>query len=300
MSGTGFDATPQFDKAEYLGESGADRCAACNQPIADYYYRTNGAMTCPNCAQSTRSAVPRDTHAAYMRALLFGCGAAVLGLILYSAFGIFTGLVIGYLSLGVGYLVGKAMMTGSRGIGGRRYQVTAVLLTYAAVSLSAIPMAISMLPKRQAARREMAQRKQMAADEQRRKLADEQKQLEQEFGKQYTAAAPNVAPKAQQAVGSGEQTSTFSPEVQPSQSAAAQGEAAKKPRIHKSFGAAIGYLALIGLASPFLDLQDPLHGAIGLIILLVGVQIAWKLTAAKAPEISGPFRNSSQAPAATS
>jgi hypothetical protein len=58
------------------------------------------------------------------------------------------------------------------------------------------------------------------------------------------------------------------------------------------FAAAVGYLAMIGLASPFLDLQDPVHGFIGLIILAVGIRIAWQITAARLPEISGPFQNS--------
>ena len=39
-------------------------------------------------------------------------------------------------------LGGKAMHLGSRGVGGRRYQLVAVLLTYLAVSLSAVPIAI--------------------------------------------------------------------------------------------------------------------------------------------------------------
>jgi hypothetical protein len=47
------------------------------------------------------------------------------------------------MSLAVGYIVGKAMMKGSAGLGGRRYQVVAVALTYAAVSLSFIPLVVS-------------------------------------------------------------------------------------------------------------------------------------------------------------
>ena len=74
--------------------------------------------------------------------MLFGFGAAILGMILYSAFGIITGIVIGYLSLGVGYLVGKAIRTGSGGIGGRRYQIAAIAFTYFAVSMSAVPIGV--------------------------------------------------------------------------------------------------------------------------------------------------------------
>jgi hypothetical protein len=62
-----------------------------------------------------------------------------------------------------------------------------------------------------------------------------------------------------------------------------------------SIGSAIGMLTLAGLASPFLELQDPLHGAIGLIILFVGIRIAWKLTAAAKLDILGPFSNSAPA-----
>ena len=60
-------------------------------------------------------------------------------------------------------------------------------------------------------------------------------------------------------------------------------------------GAVIGSLLFAGLASPFLELQDPMHGVIGLIILFVGIRIAWQLTAAKKLDILGPFSKSSTA-----
>src|SRR6266446_7126240 len=135
-------ATPQFDTAEYAGMPGTDRCKLCNQLVADRHYRVNSAMACSSCAERAQREVPVDTHAAFMRGLLYGGGAAILGLILYSAVGIITGLEIGYVSLAVGYLVGKAMKKGSQGIGGRRYQIAAALLTYAAVSMAAIPIAL--------------------------------------------------------------------------------------------------------------------------------------------------------------
>jgi hypothetical protein len=263
---TGFDATPQFDKAEYLGEPSADQCAQCKQPVAGLYYRVNGAMTCPACAVQARADIPKGTHAAFMRALLFGGGGALLGLILYSAFGIITGLVIGYLSLAVGYIVGKAMMMGSRGIGGRRYQIAAVLLTYAAVSLSAIPIGISAFVKQ---KREEGEHKRAAAAQQRRKLEDEQKQFDQEFGTEVRAPVP-------------------APSQDPPPAATTPAPHRQRP----SLAAALGYFALIGLASPFLEFQEPVQGLIGLIILLVGIRIAWRLTAAKEPEIIGPFRSS--------
>ncbi len=229
-------ATPQFGTAEYNGLSATDHCKFCNQPVATQYYRVNDAMACASCADQWARSTPKDKHSAYARAFAFGIGAALLGMILYAAFGIMTGLVIGYLSLAVGYLVGKAMMKGSNGIGGRRYQITAVLLTYAAVSIAAIPMAIA------------------------------------QFSKEKKSHPTTQVSQAQPG------------EAQP---------AAEAPAKKVSFGAALAYLLFLGLASPFMDLMaDPLHGLIGLVILFVGMRIAWKLTAGRpAIEVSGPFQN---------
>jgi hypothetical protein len=225
---------PQFEKAEYLGTS-ADRCAFCKQPVGQMYYRINTAMACGSCADRAQREIPQDTHAAFSRAVLFGMGAAFIGFILYAVFGIMTGWMIGYVSLAVGYLLGKAMMKGSRGIGGRRYQVTAAILTYAAVSMSAIPIAISQFREDRKSHQQVQQQQ--------------------------------VAPNAEQ------------PET--------------APRPKPSLGAALAYLAFLGLASPFLELQDPLHGIIGLFILFIGVQIAWKITAGRpAISVEGPYENS--------
>jgi len=142
------------------------------------------------------------------------------------------------------------MMMGSKGIGGRRYQIVAVLLTYAAVSMSAIPIAISMQVK---------QRR-----EQKQGLANERRQHDQESAQESSDAPPVEGKSASQN--------------------------SNQPK--GSFLGALGYLALIGLASPFLELQESFGGIIGLVILFVGIRIAWQITAAKLPEISGPFQNS--------
>ena len=138
---------PSFDKAQYAlaakpGVSAPDQCKLCSQPIAENYYRVNGDMACGTCAAQATPNLPADSHAAFTRAILYGIGAAILGMVLYAGFEMVTGIIIGYLAIGVGYLVGKAMKLGSKGRGGRRYQVAAALLTYASVSIAAIPAAI--------------------------------------------------------------------------------------------------------------------------------------------------------------
>jgi predicted lipid-binding transport protein (Tim44 family) len=135
---------PSFDKAQYAltPTPGPDQCTLCQQPIAASYYRVNGDMACEPCATQAKPTLPTDSHAAFTRAVLSGISAAILGMIIYALFEIVTGIIIGYLAIGVGYLVGKAMKRGSNNRGGRRYQIVAALLTYASVSLAAIPVAI--------------------------------------------------------------------------------------------------------------------------------------------------------------
>jgi hypothetical protein len=254
MSNANFDnPTPQFGTAEYLGSPGVDHCHFCQQPIAASYYRINAEMACPACAQKAQTELPTESHAAYVRGVLFGVGAAIAGLILYATFEIMTGIIIGYISLAVGWMVGKAMMKGSNGRGGRRYQITAALLTYAAVSMAAIPIWIHYAGEHKQAQRSSQQEQQ--------KLADEQGEFEKESGRQ-----PEAAPV--------------------------------KPAINR--GKALLQLAFLGLASPFLELADPLHGAIGLFILFIGIRIAWQTTQQTGSAFAGPFQSSPQPPAGIS
>jgi hypothetical protein len=212
---------PQFATAEFAKNTPTLICAACKRPLTEPYFQINGAQACAECTNKIRAQVPEDSHAAFVRALAFGIGGAVVGFGLYVIFALTTGLVIGWVSLAVGFIVGKAMNFGSRGVGGRRYQVVAVLLTYLAVSMSAVPIAIHQI-------------------------------REQHRAQAQTSDSPAPHPE------------------------------------HVNVVKAIGLLALLGIASPLLELRDPVHGIIGLVILFVGIRFAWRFTAGRAIRISGP------------
>jgi len=152
-------------------------------------------------------------------------------------------LVIGYVSLAVGYIVGKAIKMGSGGMGGRRYQIAAALLTYSAVSIAAIPIFISQIVKD--------------------KKAEKHTQVQHALPQSSAPAQPQAPAVNGSTISQQPQTQTPA--------------GPKKPSM--GLGAALGLAVLIGLASPFLELQDPFHGIIGLIILFVGIRIAWRLTA---------------------
>jgi hypothetical protein len=61
------------------------------------------------------------------------------------------------------------------------------------------------------------------------------------------------------------------------------------------YGALAIRLLGLGLISPFLNLQDPVHGAIGLFILFIGLRIAWQLTASAPLEVEGPYAHATMA-----
>jgi len=139
---------PQFSTAEYAHIPGTERCRICGNLIAGEYFRVNNQMACSTCASQARDGQPSDSHAAFVRAILFGLGAAIGGMILYALITVTLNFTIGYFALGVGWMVGTAMKKGSNGIGGRRYQVVAVLLTYLAISSSAVPPIIFAINKK--------------------------------------------------------------------------------------------------------------------------------------------------------
>jgi hypothetical protein len=247
MSDSFSNPTPQFGTAEYATTPASNVCQFCQQPLSGVYYRVNGAMACAGCAEKMRGEIDKDKHAAYVRALTYGIGAGVVGLIGYALIAILLqGWVISYMSIGVGWLVGTAMMKGSNGVGGRRYQIAAALLTYAAVSMAAIPIWMHFADQRKQQRQTQEQ-----------KLADEQRQLEQESGKRPSEAQPEKPRTARPAV---------------------------------SLGTWLGRVALIGLASPFIQLRgSPGWGAMGLLILFFGMRIAWRIAQGKPFGVYGPF-----------
>jgi hypothetical protein len=253
MSDSFNNPAPQFDTAEY-GNKATSRCRVCQQPLGGTYYRVNEAMVCPSCVEKMRGTIKMDTHAAYVRALAYGVGAAVVGLVGYAVIAILLqGWVISYMSIGVGWLVGTAMMKGSNGVGGKRYQIVAALLTYAAVSMAAIPIWMHFASERQ-------------RQQQTRNQSFEQQ--ERNFGQ-----------------GSGE------PEPEAQRAPAAERSLVNVVRW-------LGRVALVGLASPFIELfGNGIWGAIGLLILFWGMRIAWRTTVGRPFEVYGPFSDS--APAST-
>jgi hypothetical protein len=255
------------------GLASKDRCEKCGQLVEHWYFRVNGAMHCLSCAKSARNFGTKHNDTAYTRAFLFGMSAALVGILIYSAFGIVTGWMLGYFTFVMAAIIAKMMRIGSKGIGGRRYQWTALMLTYATVSLSAVPIAVVYESRRQAAIR--AQNNPV-------NLAEEQRRLEEEFGDSPSRPMPHSSQSAPS-------SKNPAPSLDGSTSARSSGPVFR-PTPNISPAAVLGSLVLLALFSPFLALAMPIQGGIQLIILAVSMIIAWRMTAERRTEITGPFR----------
>jgi uncharacterized membrane protein len=227
-------------------------CKFCGTPVPGTYYRVDINLACTRCGKAVR----HERNVVFVRALTFGVVAAIAGCAIYSTIAIVTGWNLSVISLLVGLMVGKGMMAGSHGSGERRYQVVAALLTYVAVSLATVPASLS-----------YAVTQQVTAESEVRNVS------------QFTI--PQVADPV-----------TIQSRIHPVKMNSIRipsALATQRPRMR--LAVAIGVLALSGLASPFVVLAHSLsHGLLMLLILMIGIRIAWKTSMGKRmPRLYGPF-----------
>lgn len=131
-----------FQRAEYGTEPiSLVHCAFCGRGITGNFYRINGDPACAVCADRIRSVLPKDTRETFWRSTGLGTAAAMGASLLYlqlfrwmTQHGMGLGTAFG--AIAVGYMVGKVMQAAGPGARGRRYQVTAGVLTYAAITVA--------------------------------------------------------------------------------------------------------------------------------------------------------------------
>ncbi|MGD0736201.1 MAG: hypothetical protein ABR976_13690 [Terracidiphilus sp.] len=197
---------PRAADGEYAIKSEAPRCALCGSPILIEFYRVNSKLACAKCGVAARSGYALASPDSYVHGLTYGVFAAAVAMAVYALFTIVTHFYLGYVAVAVGWLIGKAMMKGSKGVGGPRYQMAAAILTYLAVSLAAVPIRVA----------------------------------------SFSAAGD------------------------------------------MNWGSELLPMALWGLLSPVLYLQYPVFGFVGLLLLIAGMRIAWRTTAARRMLVDGP------------
>jgi hypothetical protein len=133
----------QFETVEHAGAGGAaatgQNCLLCKQPIGSTYFALGDGMLCTACAEQLRAPAPGSGFGRLVKASLLGLGAGLVGALIWFVIRRVTHYEIGLVAILVGLMVGKAVYKGSAGVGGRGYQILAVLITYCCIAANYMP-----------------------------------------------------------------------------------------------------------------------------------------------------------------
>jgi hypothetical protein len=141
-------AVPNAPGGLSLHSSSGVTCARCRSTLTAEYYDINSVSVCEECRVALEEiAAPLRAWPPFVRAALFGIGAAIVGAILYYGVIAIANLEIGIVAIAIGYMVGYAIRRATGGRGGRRLQILALVLTYWSVGLAYTPLAFRELAK---------------------------------------------------------------------------------------------------------------------------------------------------------
>jgi hypothetical protein len=132
-----------FDKATYATKTdagGGAPCAHCNGPLGEQYWQWQSRPVCATCrTQLSDMLVASQSKKSFGRAMLLG-GLTALGCgIAYAIFVAVTDYQLALVTIGIAFLIAKVMRRCSAGVGGRKYQLLAVGLTYLASAMGYVP-----------------------------------------------------------------------------------------------------------------------------------------------------------------
>ena len=246
-----FDTVLPADPPEAAVTASGVTCAACARPVAEQYYEANGASLCEGCQRTVAdlTVTPRGAGT-FTRAALLGLVGAILGAVLYYAVLALANLEVGLIAIAIGYMVGYAIRLGTRGRGGRRFQVVALVLTYWAVGLAYTSVVFK------------------AAME--NKVVSEKAAAASVVSPSKTEPSPSEQPKAES-----------SPPVQPVEADAAGSG------LLMALAAMVGFTFTLPVLVVVNSLPG---GLISAAIIAFGMHQAWRMTAAPRIVITGPYR----------
>ena len=257
---------PQIDELQFTtvepAAAGAQQrvqgpaCIACHQPIVNTYFAVGDKLICPGCRDRYAASISSGSKLGRLaRATFFGIIGGLIGALIWFAVARITNREFGLIALVVGLLVGGAVRAGSRGHGGRGYQILAVVLTYCAIAANYVP--------------------------------DIFEALYHQYQEKHAAVA--------QKDGSDVTTSPTPHEGGRALSGSAKPAESSVPKAHKPIGPVAAVLLLIllvlvvfafALAAPFLA---GIHNLIGLFIIGFALWEAWKINARRPVTFAGPY-----------
>lgn len=259
----------QFDRALTAGApagaapSASVTCANCGTSISTEYYHIAGHPVCRSCRDIVQAKfeTPRGWKP-FLKAGAFGLAAAIAGAIIYYAVIAIANLEIGIVAILIGYMVGYMVRKALGGKGGRRYQILALALTYWSVGLAYTPLAFKGIEEGRARATARVDSTHATAD----------------------SAAPTASADTSL-------TRTDTAKVS---------HRSGRPVTGTQFLIALGAVLLMTVALPVVVVFGSLpSGFLSAIIILVGLRQAWRMTAAPALNVSGPYKVGSAPTSAT-
>jgi hypothetical protein len=118
-------------------------CAFCGEVLKGKINRVDSKAACEGClAQAAKDFL--DDRVLLTRGLILGGVAALVYFLILACLDVLLDGVRGpsFMTLPVGYIVGRAFALGSRGAPGLKFRVTPVVISYLAVAMAAIPVLI--------------------------------------------------------------------------------------------------------------------------------------------------------------
>ena len=103
-------AIPRDARPDAQVASQGVNCQGCSRSLTDEYYDVNGQSVCESCRdQIAQHGVTPRGMGLFVRAGLFGLGAAIAGAALYYAVIAITNFEIGLVAIAIGFMVGYAV-----------------------------------------------------------------------------------------------------------------------------------------------------------------------------------------------
>jgi hypothetical protein len=126
------ESAPSFDRATYApGVRGGASCSHCKVAIRERYWRANDKIFCAVCRGQIAAAIEGSrAKASFGKAVLLGGAVALACGIGYAIFVQASGMQLALVTIGIAWAVAKTVRSASGALGGRRFQILAVLLTY--------------------------------------------------------------------------------------------------------------------------------------------------------------------------